>query len=109
MWFTGYGSPTVMFIELLGGELSSWEGKPPMIDPVLATVAALVESLDVGEGQLHFGLGLVRPLCDQRRRHSMLVQVEITEVVTQQNIAGEANSLARREDGVRWQQGEGGH
>ena len=79
------------------------------LDPVPTTVAALVESLYVGQGQLHRGGALLRPLSDQRCGHSMLVQVEVTEVVTQQNTAAKANSLARREHSVRWQQGEGGH
>lgn len=71
------------------------------LDPVPTTVAALVESLYVGQCQLHCGLGLVRPLCNQRRGHSMLVQVEVTEVVTQQSAAAEANGLAGREHSVR--------
>ncbi|TNN82941.1 hypothetical protein EYF80_006898 [Liparis tanakae] len=93
----------------IGADQAQLEGASGVLLPGGAAVAALVESLYVGEGQLHFGLGLVRPLRNQRRRHAMLVQVEVTEVVTQQNIAGEANSLARREDSVRGQQGEGGH
>lgn len=38
----------------------------------------------------------------------MLVQVEVTEVVTQQDAAAKANSLARSKHSVRRQQGEGG-
>lgn len=79
------------------------------LDPVPTTVAALVESLYVGQRQLHSGLGLVRPLCDQRRGHSVLVQVEVADVVTQHNVAAEANSLPGREHSVWGQQGEGGN
>lgn len=78
------------------------------LDPVPTTVAALVESLYVGQCELHSGLGLVRPLRNQRCGHSMLVQVEVTEMMTQQNAAAEADSLTGREHSVRWQQGEGG-
>lgn len=78
------------------------------LDPVTTTVAALVEHLRVGQGQLHPGLAGVGFLCDHRRGHAVLVQVEVADVVTQQNTAAEANSLPRREDSVRGQQGEGG-
>ena len=82
--------------------------REPALDPVPTTIAALVGSLNVSQRQVHSGLGLVRPLCNQRRGHSMLVQVKVTEVVTQRDTAAKANSLARSEHSVRRQQGEGG-
>lgn len=78
------------------------------LDPVTTAVAALMEGLDVRQRQLHSALGLVRPLRHQRRRRSLLIQVEVADVVSQQNAAAEANSLPGREDGVGGQQGEGG-
>lgn len=78
------------------------------LDPVTTTVAALVERLRVGQGQLHSGLAEVRFLRDHRCGHAVPVQVEVADVVTQQNTAAEANSLPRREHSVRGQQGEGG-
>lgn len=83
-------------------------GREAPLDPVTTAVAALMEGLDVGERQIHSALGLVRPLRHQRRQRSLLIQVEVADVVSQQNAAAEANSLPRREDGVGGQQGEGG-
>lgn len=68
-----------------------------------------MESLYVGQRELCLDLGLVHPLSDQRRGHSVLVQVEVADVVTQHNAAAEANSLSRREHGVGGEQGEGGN
>lgn len=67
-----------------------------------------MEDLDVGQHQLHSALGLVRPLHHQRRRRSLLVQVEVADVVSQPNAAAEANGLPGREYGVGGQQGKGG-
>lgn len=83
-------------------------GREAPLDPVATAVAALMEGLHVGQRQLHPALGLVRPVCHQRRRRSLLIQVEVADVVAQQNAAAEADSLPRREDGVGGQQGEAG-
>lgn len=83
-------------------------GREAPLDPVAAAVAALVEGLDVRQRQLHSALRLVRPLGHQRRRRSLLVQVKVADVVSQENAAAEANSLPGREDSVGGQQGEGG-
>lgn len=83
-------------------------GREAALDPVAAAVAALVEGLHVGQRQLHPALGLVRPLRHQRRRRSLLIQVEVADVVSQRNAAAEADSLPGREDSVGGQQGEGG-
>lgn len=82
-------------------------GRELPIDPVTAAVAALMEGLDIGQRQLHSALGLV-PLRHQRRRRSLLVQVEVADVVSQPNAAAEAHGLPGREYGVGGQQGKGG-
>lgn len=70
-------------------------------DPVPTTIAALMESLYVGQSQFHTDLGLVRPLCYQRRGHTLFVQVVVTQVLSQQNTAAKTNRLSRREHSVR--------
>lgn len=77
-------------------------------DPITTAVAALVKSLYVRQCELYTGLRQVCPLCDQWRGNSILVQVEVTEVVSQLYAAAETNGLPRWEHSVRWQQGEGG-
>lgn len=68
-----------------------------------------MESLYVGQRQIHSALALIRPLRDQRRGHSVLIQVEVADVAARQNTAAEADSLTGGEDSVRGQQGEGGN
>lgn len=92
----------------VAGRGVEYVGREAPPDPVAAAVAALMEGLHVGQRQLHSALGLVRPLHHQRRRRSLLVQVEVADVVPQQNAAAEADGLPGREDGVGGQQGEGG-
>lgn len=96
-------------VDGVAGRRAEQLGGKAALDPVAATVAALVEGFRLRQRQLHPGLTLVRPLRDQRRRHPVLVQVEVADVVTEQNAAAEADGLAGGEHGVRGQQGEGGY
>lgn len=92
----------------VAGRRVKYVGREAPLDRVATAVAALVKGLHVGQRQLHPALGLLRPLRHQRRRRSLLIQVEVADVVSQQNAAAEADSFPRREDGVGGQQGEGG-
>lgn len=108
MWVTVDGHLTNGDADGVAGGRVEHVGREAALDPVTTAVAALMEGLHVGQRQLHSALGLLRPLCHQRRRRPLLIQVEVADVVSQRNAAAEANSLPRREDSVGGQQGEGG-